>query len=242
MATMVRNWCAVIAVAPILLVGDAARATEVAVNTPSFEHPGTPIDGFEKINTLHEQSTLGWTVDPTVFVVGDEFDGVFADAPDGDQWVSLASNSAVYQQVGTVDPGLVYSLSIVVSDRSDDITPGAFDFGLWADTNGNGLFETKLGVRDETTLTGIVDDNGVADIQSASVTFYGDALPAGVTAGDPMYIALRNTEPFEGTTQVAFDQVRLTTAPVPEPTAIALVGMGGLALFGRRCGRAPVQQ
>ena len=54
---------------------------------------------------------------------------------------------------------------------------------------------------------------------------------AGILSGDDLAIRLTKEDT---TTFFGFDEVTLTYAPIPEPSATALLGLGGLALLRRR--------
>lgn len=121
----------------------------------------------------------------------------------------------VYQDTGILLANTAYTLTVAIGSRADRInSPGIISLYNGTDTTGTLL--ASGGGLPATQNT----------FQDYSVTFTTGATVTGdLTVGLSVVGA--------GTIQADFDNVRLTTAAVPEPSTVALCLLGGLGVAGR---------
>ncbi len=217
----------------------------ITVDNFSFESPDT--DDFPKsfVNTVD-----GW-IHPSERVAVQKKDGNFPTAPDGDQWLVVDSrkvNSSsepgyVFQNIGTIDESLTYTLDVVIGSRSDLPLPDNFIGGFFTDNDG--VFSSGSGVSldgDGTLATFDKSDYPtLPNLTAATVdggTFW-NAAGSGLQ-GEDLYIGFYI--PFvdnSGNTvkQVIFDNVSVTTVPEPASVVLVLGGLLTLLAFRKRASK-----
>ncbi len=165
---------------------------------------------------------------------------------DGDQYLILDDRGdaedtfiGVYQDLGTIEADFTYTLDLKVAKRSDLFLPGTFSYALVVDNDddGNPFDDTIVASEDQT------------DVATLLVTSQGTFLDRVLTfntidgnnadlVGENLFVDLRigNNSGPGNADQIAFDNLVVTSTPVPEPTAAvaALAGVGTLLLRRRK--------
>jgi len=174
--------------------------------------------------------------------------GSVPDDANGEVWGAVAidendSNNpgAYYQAIGTNEDNFKVLVSMTVGDRSNfffqDIVLSLYSGNV---TGANGSSLTTLGATllDSATITNSVFTLGDArdsSIAAQTATISGLELNTGTTglAGESLWLEISSSVPGSNVWQYqAFiDDVAVA---VPEPSSIALLGLGGLALLARR--------
>ena len=174
--------------------------------------------------------------------------GSVPDDANGEVWGAVAidendSNNpgAYYQAIGTNEDNFKVLVSMTVGDRSNfffqDIVLSLYSGNV---TGANGSSLTTLGATllDSATITNSVFALGDArdeSIAPQTATISGLELNTGTTglAGESLWLEISSSVPGSNVWQYqAFiDDVAVA---VPEPSSIALLGLGGLALLARR--------
>lgn len=174
--------------------------------------------------------------------------GSVPDDANGEVWGAVAidendSNNpgAYYQAIGTNEDNFKVLVSMTVGDRSNfffqDIVVSLYSGNV---TGANGSSLTTLGATllDSATITNSVFTLGDArdsSIAAQTATISGLELNTGTTglAGESLWLEISSSVPGSNVWQYqAFiDDVAVA---VPEPSSIALLGLGGLALLARR--------
>ena len=134
---------------------------------------------------------------------------IFADNPN--------AAGGLYQDVGSLLPNTTYTLTVAIGSRADRInSPGIISL-----INGFDPF------------SGIVMATG-GGLPSTQNTWqdYSISFTTGSVVSDNLIIAL-SVAPA-GTIQADFDNVRLdaVTAAIPEPSTVAMIALGGVAMAG----------
>lgn len=227
----------VIAVGVLVLAG-AAHAATIPITNAGFEAPDVGSGNYQTV-TDDPTGFTGWDINPSghslaagMHVVDENFNsGVMPPAADGTQWIQVGRKADLAQKVGVLDASLDYTLTLTVGDRTDN-SSDLFDFGLWADSDDSGDFDsnldTQLAVQTQLDVPNIVGGNNTADTELATITF--DAAGSSL-AGDDLYVVLRNTS-GDSSELILYDSVSLTA--VPEPASIVLGIAGMLGMLGMR--------
>ena len=168
------------------------------------------------------------------------------DDPNGSGWLNIVDSGGVdgtgaYQAFGTRDAtDLAYTFNFNVAERSDadfnDLIISLYYDGSGTATPADGTTPAAAGLllADSRPFDFNVGVDGPAT-GTASITL--NASTVGV--GDTVYLAFASVDQIPsgtvGSQQALIDDVTVT-AVVPEPASLALVGLGGLCLLGRRRG------
>ncbi|KAA1260036.1 PEP-CTERM motif protein [Rubripirellula obstinata] len=128
---------------------------------------------------------------------------------------------------------LSYDVTIIDSEQTTSAFPGWFESALifngpWNQENENLLLELAAGGTQTKTVVLSVA-NGVSTSSSDGL-IHGDGTP-----GTRQLMLGANTDggAVSGVT-LYFDNVTISAVAIPEPSSLALLGMGGIALVGRR--------
>lgn len=174
--------------------------------------------------------------------------GTVPDDANGEVWGGLAINEndsnnpgAYYQAIGTNEDNFEVLVSMTVGDRSNfffqDIVVSLYS-GNVTGANGSSLSGLGATLLDSATITNSVFTLGDArdnSIAAQTATISGLELNTGTTglAGESLWLEISSSVPGSNVWQYqAFiDDVAVA---VPEPSSIALLGLGGLALLARR--------
>lgn len=220
----------------------AASASVITVQNATFETPdhlsaqdynNGAIPGWvessdaSNIGTMENDYTGGSDTTPTSPVVG----------LNDDQWLYIRASSSdtsnnVSQNVGTIDATQIYTLSLTLGHNFG--TPvGDFIVGLYTDDGATFIPTISLAQKTnaDVTFSHASGDPANTGIALATVTFDARAMPQ--YDGSNLYIYLSSSYTTE-TTRTLFDAVSLTAVPEPTSGALALLGLGGLAMLGRR--------
>ncbi len=216
-------------------VAGTASATTITVLNPDFSSPvtssyvahGTVAPGSDTANTdwgiqgyggVEAEGNL-YSKDPTGQVpqlVGSQV--AFADAVSTN--TSLSSqpyNSDFYQNVGALQANTTYSLTVYTG------------FNAGYKTGEFGVLELVNGTSDTGTVL-----NSVAYTPSTAWPYAFEDISltytSGSTASGDLTVVLGVAGPASGD-QIGFNNVRLTASPVPEPSAMGLLAVGGLSLL-----------
>ncbi len=217
---------------PIILIAGLAStalalpASAAVFTNGSFETGPSSTTNFSG-PTTNSTDIPGWTLNvPTNSRARYESDGFFGllDASDGQDQIIFNNGqqnpgSSIFQTFDTVI-GVQYQV--------------LFDVGFVDTTGTNSGFSLGISGTTDATLTGIAT---VTRFEAASVdnpdVYVTDNLL--LFTADSLSTTLTFTDVSTGTdaADVALDNVRLSTV-IPEPASIALIGLGGLCLLGRR--------
>ena len=211
----------VVTIGLIMAVGTQASAAPITITNPSFEDDDVADGQFT--NGL----AAGWDTVGTVTGTQDFSTGQLPPAAtDGEQHAAVSwpdKNGSISQLTShTIAAGETYTLLVDVGEVNN-FSGSQATIRLFGSTAGIG---TALSNANGTAVLAIVPGSGSY------------ALDQTVT-----YTALASGDPFEGQDlgvglfvtsgiQVLFDNVRLDV--VPEPTSLALLGLGGLCVWRRR--------
>ena len=200
----------VLAAAMTSLAATSAEAANVVVPNASFEDPD-----------ITGQTTgipTGWSRDGANGGMADR-----VQSTDGDQHIWANGPGAagpVTFYITLAEPitvGTTYTLTVDVF-QTDNFTGSEATISLYGSDAGFG--------------TALVENAGIAPPQNG--TLFDQTVmftaTAGQATGQTLGIALTGS----GGTQVRFDNVRLDATAVPEPGAMALLGLGGLGFLTRR--------
>ncbi len=165
------------------------------------------------------------------------------DDADGNGWLNIVDSPTVagtgaYQAFGTREAtDLAYTFDFNVAERSDAdfndlIISLYYDAGTATPADGTTPLAAGLLLADSTPYDFNIGVDGPAT-GTASITL----SAASVGVGDTVYLAFASVDDqaTPGSQQALIDDVTVT-AVIPEPASLALVGLGGLCLLGRRRG------
>lgn len=240
----VKLMSAVLAVSA-LSVGSVFTASAATISDGSFENDYDPGDngtaGDVMVGPSWDMSNGNgyWDPDDSHFAgaTNGDPDGLMGGPTDGEQvaYLLITGNAAPrssFQSIGTIDALTIYTVSFAYGHRADSAAASNLDpnpnFSVNLESGstilGGASFGTPLGVVGETALS----TPAVGTWNSASFSFDSSDF-AGLVGDD---LTLRFSVSGEGMT--LFDNFVLTETVIPEPASIALLGLGGLAVFGRR--------
>jgi uncharacterized protein (TIGR03382 family) len=230
-----------ICVVASLCLGAAANAVSVLINNPSFETPVVDDSGNGgSVLAPHPSGTFNsWGY---IMTTGSSFQDFGIENPGGGAYTGAAGTGTpagadgtnavflnqgivggvinIFQDVGTLQANTTYTLTVAIGQRLDRVN-GSPTIGLinaasgqtdaWA--NGTLLNSTQA----------VSNVNGA--FQDFTVTF-----TTGATVTNDLYVGAQYIG--DGTVQASVDNFRLTA--IPEPTAVCLALLGGVALLRRR--------
>lgn len=238
---------------PVLACGSLLSQAQAAISLPlnggfDISKPGTngSIEGVLDSGFLKGVGEAGVTVqggsavtwdDSTTSGPGDTIDmlgwtainGAGGDTTDNGPGGSLAwntfagwgDNSRVVSDVlGQIGAGQSFSITVTVGGPSDGPRSQGIVFDLLAD----GVALTP------DSQTGVTPGN--ADFETISRTY--DAASLAGLVGQDVSILVGVTDDNTAGNRIIFDDVAITPMPIPEPSSLALLGLGGLFLGRRR--------
>jgi len=218
-----------VAIFGFVLTIASANAATIPITNAGFQD--------DDVGTSWGTDVTGWTDEGgSDRSITQYADSVGTDIPviEGDQVLILdarATSGAIYQSVGTIAANTIYTLDITAGSRSATPLPATFEFGLYSGSGATPV--TALGLRDQTDTTGLANNTQASQEFSIVWDSTGSA-----SVGDDLFVRMAVTTPASPppTRQVIFDDLSLTSAPVPEPTSVmlCLVGALGLLLIRRR--------
>lgn len=202
-----------------------AQAASISLNNASFEaapsidHPaGGP---FGNNNYNHISTIDGWTLAPTP-------GSPYSDALTNSSFAGLIGYDGAQAMWLTDTFGDAPTLS---QNSSDAFAAGSYTFTIahayTGSSNGTFLLEIIDGTGTQLASQTYNATSGATTFQDASVTY-------SATGSETGNIGVRVSSVSGTDNAVVFDNARLTTTAVPEPSSTALLGLGGLALIMRR--------
>ncbi|MFW5696997.1 MAG: PEP-CTERM sorting domain-containing protein [Fimbriimonadaceae bacterium] len=148
--------------------------------------------------------------------------------------------------VSVIDLAVDHDGSAGIFQTNSDLSPtsltGTFSsYFMHMDAPGGGLQSYDFSVTFAQAIQGVVVKDATLDATDAVLGNPGTAYPNGLTnrgwetSTDDFAISINgNTLRFTGRVTTPLDSVRVLTNPVPEPTTIAALGLGALALLRRK--------
>jgi uncharacterized protein (TIGR03382 family) len=129
----------------------------------------------------------------------------------------------IYQDVGSLLPNTIYTLTVAIGQRLDRVN-GSATIGLIDTASGNA---NPWG-----TGTLLNSTTGVSSVAGSFQDFTTTFTTGSSVSGD-LYVGAQYLG--DGTIQASVDNFRLDASPVPEPGTMALAALGGMSLlFWRR--------
>jgi len=220
------------AIAVLLLAGSAAAET-IAITNFSFQTPDVG-GGWTNEPDMPEWNTDAIGINYFLENTSSAFGGLNGTGYDGSQHLGIggadtASDVAfVAQDTGTAwAANTVYSLTVGLGNRGGNWTEGPTFLGLSTDLTR----ENILGIERLVDPSELAGDGEWAEF---TYTFTTDSTPP--TGNINVLIGLAATATGQ---RAHIDNVRLETAPVPEPSTLLLFGLSllGLAFYRRRASR-----
>jgi hypothetical protein len=190
-----------------------AAATPIVIDNASFETlPPGGFTGFSGLAAWTIASIPGWS-NGGINSGQATLAGYSGNpAPSDGLYMAFSDSESISQVVASAVAGTTYTLQVDVLHRADGVGNGA----MVSLTFGGVVVATGTGT----------DNLGVWNNWSA--TYTATAADAGKQVG----IVLGNNH--NPGNQSNFDNVRLDASAVPEPAAVSLLGIGGLAMAGGR--------
>ena len=215
--TKTQNFATAVAIGAGLVLATSANAAISIVN-PSFEDT---VYGDQGSGT----GTAGWvngsggTYNPqdAQFTGTTGAPGTIPGTGDGTQVAYMNGSSPMYQSVGTIAAASVYELTVAIGQRLET---------AWS----NLTVELRATNQNGTVLASDVFDAADAPdgtFSDVSISF-NSADFSGEVSND-LVITFRSVG-----VQALYDNVRLTETLIPEPSSLALLGLGGLLVARRR--------
>lgn len=162
---------------------------------------------------------LGWTA--TNGAGGDTVNNGPGGSLAWNTFAGWGDNSRVVSDVlGQIGAGQSFTITVTVGGPSDGPRSQGIAFDLLAD--GVALTpDSQIGVTP-----------GNADFETISRTY--DAASLAGVVGQDVSIVVGVTDDNTAGNRIIFDDVAITPMPIPEPSSLALLGLGGLCLARRR--------
>lgn len=207
-----------------------ALAIPIALVNAGFETPdnsGTDIVGWEEVEFAGQGFRTG------TFTVPVPFPGAFSESnPEGARIAYIDATSRISQNSGkALIAGETYTLSAFLGNRLDGAQRPT-DVEIYADNGLGGLGDLLAQVS--------VGEEGVPNgtWQQFAVTFdtlnIANALLVSTNLGRDLHVSIAHSQDETGGGEVDVDDVRFSYTAVPEPASLALLGLGGLLMLGRR--------
>ena len=231
-------WIGVVAALALVPCVGSVNAETITVTNPSFETPTLAVDGWAAPTGgwahVASGSSAVWIVHPD----SSQFTGAGSGTPlnaDGTNVFEVENSDYgyIYQTTGaTFTANMVYTLTVAVGESSlAGCMDNSFDIDIRYGVTGSG-FGTQLGAGSGSYYAAhpaapaaLLTAGQFTDF-TASYT----ALPGDASLTQPVQILIGAAENGSGL-QTYFDNVRLTVAPVPEPSVLALVTSGLIGLL-----------
>ena len=202
-------------VTTLCLFSVLAHAGPLTVVNPSFET--VPVGGFNHPNPdgpFNVGSVPGWTLsgpgpsgEYQPVLNGNTFNNL-----DDGPTVAYSNSGTISQDIGTVDPGMIYTMTVDIGNRIDTGNFASADLLI------NGVTYAAL---------------GTTGPKGTWTTFTATYQSLAADVGDTITIELRSTGG-----QADFDNVTASSSPVPTPepglTGILGMALAGLGIYGRR--------
>lgn len=115
-----------------------------------------------------------------------------------------------------------YTITAQIDGPAGGPIEGPLAFQLMADT---------VQLTAEEALPSFTDGLG---FQTITRTYTIEALPGGVSAGDPLTVILGVQDSNTNGSRMIWDDVELNATPIPEPASLMLIGLGVLIVARRR--------